>query len=225
MPILKTSCHVVTRVPAKGSVCGLNNPFYPTRVHFLSSLEETSFHRASVSENALSAGALSTPWWGLCFDPPAPHSHHIDNSFSSFFSKAVLQFSYHGLSISLLETQHIACPWIAHCFRSLQLTLPSSMCLSLFSVVFLPTGKTHSFLLNLFFFYIGFFFSSLCASPVAFIFAVLLASGIFFYFINSVKPSTLHGHQSISILVIKANFSPDRQADEGQTNVAFNKAA
>lgn len=158
-----------------------------------------SFPWASVGENALPAGVLSTAWWGLCFDPLTRHSHHLNNSFPTFFSKAVLHFSYRGLSISLLETQHVACPWIAHCFRPLQLTLPSSMRLSLFSVVFLPTGKTHSFLLNLFFFMLAFFFSSLCASPVAFIFIVLLSYWpleifffFFFYFINSVKPSTLH---------------------------------
>lgn len=136
-----------------------------------------SFHRASVSENDLSAGALSNPWWGLCFpwhrihiisttlSPPSSLEQHFNSLITAFLSV------FHKLNILLVpETPTTS----VHC------RLPPSIHASLsFFVVFLPTGKT------LFFLNTGFFLFSLCF-PCGFhlhCFAVPLASGnVFFFF-------------------------------------------
>lgn len=154
----------------------LNNSFYPTQSHSLSSSKQMSFHRASVSENALSAGCsllldevfVLIPWHRIhiistTLSPPSSLEQRFNSLITAFLSVV------HKLNILVVPETPTA---------SARCRLPSlHPYVSLFCVcvcVFLPTGKTHSFLLYPFF-YVGFFSSSLCASPVAFIFIVFLS--------------------------------------------------
>lgn len=117
-------------------------------------------------ENDPSARALSSPWWGLCFDPLTLRSHHLNNTSRTFFN-------------SLITVFYQSCPWFAHRFRSLPPSLPPSppslapsllpslllwLCLGHFSLMwsccFCQQQKPNPP-------------SSLCASTVAFIFSHL----------------------------------------------------
>lgn len=174
----------------------LNNPFYPTHSHSLSSFKQMAFDRASVSENALSA--LYSLMRSLFWSP--------DTAFTSsqqLFPHLLLKSS---ATILLSRPFYQSFTNSTYCLSLNRPPLPLAavyppsihVSLSLFSDVILPTGKTHSFLLYPFFFILAFFLFSLCF-PCGFhlhYFAVLLASGnvfvfLFFKFINSVKPSTL----------------------------------
>lgn len=106
--------------------------------------------------------------------PPSSLEQRFNSLITAFLSV------FHKLNILLVPETPTA---------SARCRLPSlHPCVSLFYIVFLPTGKPIPFCC-IHFFYIGFFFSSLCASPVAFIFIVLLSywplEMFFFFFFNS----------------------------------------
>lgn len=83
-------------------------------------------HNTCVSENDLFVSVLlCCPSWALCFNPPTQiHINCNSTDLSSSLSTAPLYVSYHCISINLEHTQHIACPWLAHHFRSLSVVFP-----------------------------------------------------------------------------------------------------
>lgn len=184
------------------------------------SFKQMSFHRASVSENDLSAGALSNPWWGLCF--PWHRIHIISTTLSppssleQRFSSLVTAFLsvFHKLNILLVpETPTTS----VHC------RLPPSIhaSLSFFLLCFYPQEKPIFFkyrLFSLLFVLPLWLSSSLFCCPVG-LWKCFFFSFFFFLFINYVKPSTLpmSGSQ-LAFWSSKLSFQTDRQTDEGQTN-------
>lgn len=180
-------------------------------LHSLSSVKQMSSHSASVSESNLSAGAPSSPWWGLCFDPLTPCSHHLDNTSRAFFSSAALQFSYHCLSISLVPASPTTS---AHCrlpslpaSLSFAVALSGSLQLNVKLLWFCPQQKPIP-LYSKPFFFISVFVSSLslCASSVAFIFIDLQSHCSLDFFLNKplTLPMTEHCRQTNTALTFNA---------------------